>query len=278
MNPTRTLTDHYRTLRESFVAICEGNFQAALLLDYFVSIEHALDEGRSQGESFLQWRSLSISRAGSVMLTQPSKQTIRSSIKTLVDLGFIEGHPGNVMNRGYNHEHSNRFRLCRSAVLHALAAYDAERIQDGGQKQPPMVVKNDHDRWSKMTTMVVKNDHMNQLEEVDESAAAARTPPPPLFDPIQCFQDWAGRLPTSLELKKVVELTTRYGEQDTRAAFEDAALKGGKSLKYVAAILAGDKVPTALVAPVYQAEPEREVISLEERRAMRAAARNGSAS
>lgn len=104
----------YRTLREDYVEFCGGNTVAALLLDYFASIERNHDEQRLQGERPSPWRSISGKFGGLITILQPTpkRETVYRALNVLIDAGLIEAHPENGQSTKPNQTPTpNRFRL-----------------------------------------------------------------------------------------------------------------------------------------------------------------------
>lgn len=256
-HPRPRIVDPFRTLRKSYMTICHEKVNAALLLDYFISVEHALDEARSQGERFGEWRQLSLSFIGEVILTNPSKHSARMAIKTLCDLGFIEGHADNATNRGgYARDARNRFRLCANAVRSALSNYHA------GQIQPAVLVKSDQHTGSNLTTYA--GQIRPQESVVDRVFDRDLESPPPrtamtmaaAIDPTQLFEDWSGKLPTRGQVGIIVGWIEQYGEEAVKAAFHEATRHGGRELPYIAAVLANAGKPKPRAAAHDASKPE----------------------
>jgi hypothetical protein len=277
-------THIYRTLRSDFIDLCDGNRVAALLLDYFWQQGNKAIERQMNGSIEAGYIPLSWNYAIGVILLPVGKNSVKRAIEMLIERAYITPHSQNNVSSS---NQVNRYRPNVSVIQGDLNRWSMSAIYEQ-PALPRSVQTQGGSGWTQSGSAQTQGGSTQTQgvglagpqevvkESVEESAAAATEPPPP-FDPIQIYEAWAGRIPTKLELRQVIKLAEQHGEAETRAAFEDAALKGGKSLKYVAAILAGDKGPAVSVAPVYVADEVHEVISLEERRALRAQMMNGGA-
>jgi len=110
----------WRTLREDYLDFADGNLIAALLLDYFASVEAVHSAMAEQGERTTEWREISGRFGGLITLLRPmpSRVTIRTALNLLVERGLIEPHAdnGRLAEPGSPAQKS-RYRLNTSALL-----------------------------------------------------------------------------------------------------------------------------------------------------------------
>jgi hypothetical protein len=281
MNDVRIpIIEPYRTIRLSLCAICEWHLPSAVLLDYFVSLEHALDEARGQGETFGPWRELSTPYGALVMIYKPSRNTVMVGLDRLQQLGFIEAHPANASNKGgYAKNSRNRYRLCTARVLQAVNEFRAVQYKMASmnavqndtavpsyieQQTRPNLNGSAVQNWTQ--DLVVDLDS-NQQQQQEQKA------PPPLIEFPKIVEGWLGRKPTGLEMDRLQQLAAQHGEQAVSAAIQDAAFKGGRTPKYVAAILEDKNPRPGTPAPrkyfVAPDEPTGPRMTVEEMRAIR---------
>jgi hypothetical protein len=152
----------YRTLREDYVQFCDGNTVAALILDYFASVDRVHDEARVQGETPSDWRAVSGRFGGLITMLQPppSRETVRRALDVLAKRGLIEAHPDNGLPTQPNVTPvPNRYRLITHALLRLEREWTATPYAPdaGGATvvaDPPAiyvaheseVIESDHDR------------------------------------------------------------------------------------------------------------------------------------
>lgn len=275
MNNSRPLKDRFRTLYESYVSICNGSFQAALILDYFVTVEHMHDEARTQGEHFGEWRNLSVAYMGRIMYTNPSPYMVRTAIKTLTDLGFIEAHKSNSENRGgFSKKSSNKFRLCRHKYLDALDAYHASQISPASESASEISlaeVVNFDQHASADASQNYTQDSLSDSHS-DSSSSATR-----MMDWIEIekrFIAWAGFTPRPEQQQTLIELANKYGDQELISALVVAKEQKGRSLAYVRRVLANpmarpQQEQRGAARPHIAADSDESGVSVEEFRAMR---------
>jgi hypothetical protein len=288
MNDSRSpIIDPYRTLRRSFVVICDGHLPSALLLDYIVTVEHALDEARGQGERFGQWRALSLSHVSRVLQYDPSKHTVITALQKLERLGFIESHPNNADNRGgYARTSQNWYRLCTTQVLNALAEYRAVQNEtasaDAVQNVPPVVVKFEQQTRAEIDRNAVQISTQESLEEshsdlhLDSSSSTARMRTMSLSEIESLWHSFAGKTPTPEQREAMLQLLGQYGADALTQATRTAQARGGKSYQYIRRILENpipDKVLPPPAAPAAPAEDRGVRLTLEEADALLRAGR-----
>jgi hypothetical protein len=282
----------WRTLRSDFLDMCDRNLCAALLLDYFHTCEiHSMGQ-RTQGARDSGYYELSRSFASAVVLIDVGKNTVHTALKLLIQKGFISAHPYNGKSGWVNR---NRYRPNMPAILQAANEWQTA-----------------HPNWSSETQQSVQPDqsigpvgpiqlvHLDQSiglvgpqdrerDKEYESAAAATNPLPPPLLIADSLKAYFGRTPTPMELQIGAALVLRHGQAHVRAAIEDAASKGGRSMKYVEQIANNaDARPTAAAQPerTYFTAPEDDAPAMTadeiaqtkaELQAMRTAMRNGGA-
>lgn len=110
----------WRTLREDYLDFTDGNLIAALLLNYFASVEAVHSELTEQGERIAEWREVSGRFGGLITLLRPmpSRVTIRTALDLLTQRGLIEAHPDNGRRaEAGSPAQKSRYRLNALALL-----------------------------------------------------------------------------------------------------------------------------------------------------------------
>lgn len=163
---------HFRVLREDYLEFCGGNTVAALLLDYFASIEHLHNEAQRQGETLSKWRAVGGTYGGLIVLVQPtpSRETVKKALQVLTAAQLLEAHPDNGQPTLINQSPTpNRYRLLVSNLIEMEATWRGTPPHAGEgsvtQTTDPPATQMAHD-------LVVK-------EGVKERDAHAQPPPPP---------------------------------------------------------------------------------------------------
>jgi hypothetical protein len=144
----------YRTLREDYVKFCDGNVVAALLLDYFASVDHIHDEQRTQGETPSDWRAISGRFGGLITILQPppSRDTIRRALEKLIEKKLIEAHSENGQRAEPNtNSVPNRYRLIAFRLLALEREWTPGALDAGGDAQttPPPAIYVPHESEDK---------------------------------------------------------------------------------------------------------------------------------
>ena len=253
MNDQRTpIIDPYRTIRRSFVVICGGHLHSAVLLDYFVMVEHALDEARTQGERFGPWRAVAVMHAARIMQYDPNKRTVMATLDKLQQLGFIEAHPQNANNKGgYAKTAQNRYRLCIAAVLDALREYRAVQngtaSDDAVQNSTALLVNfAPHTSAEMHGSAVQKRTQESVVESVYESSSSSTEQPPMMMmmshqNLKDLYIAFAGQTPTAQQIGELSDLANQYDPDTLVAALRTTSINGSRSLKYARRVLENPK-------------------------------------
>lgn len=261
------IIETWRTLRRSFVVICDGHLPSALLLDYMVTVEHVLDEARSQGERFGQWRAISLSHVQRVLQYDPSKHTVITALQKLEKLGFLESHPNNAQNKGgYARTSVNWYRLRTSAVLAALADYRAVQNEtaraDAVQNVPAVVVKFEQHSRAELNGNAVQNSTQESLQESlsdlhleSSSFTETRMRTMSLTEIESLWRSFSGKAPTPEQREAMLQMAGMYGADALTQATRIAQQRGGASYQYIRRILENPIPDKPLPPPAAPAEP-----------------------
>jgi hypothetical protein len=248
----------FRTLRSDFIDLCDGNRIAALLLDYFWQQGQKLIERQMNGSPESQYIPLGWNYAILITLMPIGKNAIKRGVDMLVERAYITPHSANNQS-GANVINSYRVEM---AVIQA----DLNRWSESSTWVQPDLprstqthpwVQTDPPPGSVQThPLGLAGPHESVRESAYDSAAAAAPPPLLIADSLKAY---FGRTPTPMELQIGAALVLRHGHAHVRTAIEDAASKGGRSMKYVEQIANNaDPRPTAAAQPerTYFTAPE----------------------
>lgn len=269
----------YRTLRSDFIDLCDGDCNAALALDYFWQQGQKLTERQMNDASATPYIPLGWGYGLQVILIPIGKNALKRAVTLLIHKTYIIPHPANGQV-GANQV--NRYRVNLTIIQRDINLWSQSNpsvwTDIGRSTQTDPSIHTDLPPRSAQTEGVgLHRPQESVRESVKESAAATQPPPPPDETIQQLLAAYLGRMPTPMELQRTASLVRQHGHERTRAAIEDAAAKGGRSVKYVEQI-AGDVNPRAAAAPAqayvpkpYVAEESDEpLVTVEEARAIRA--------